>query len=140
MQKELDSFKKSESLECAIFEKKLNEVNKNFKTLEKENVILRKYEIIRLNHEFEKEIEKIKDFEKIEFKKLQLFETEMLKIETKIRELKNENMDLKMKNIEKRDSTISCCSKLINENNLLKSKINKLELVTQKFFTRNKSL
>ena len=41
-------------------------------------MILSKSEVIRLNHEFEKEIEKIKDFEKIEFKKLQLFETKML--------------------------------------------------------------
>ena len=30
-------------------------------------------------------------------------------------------------------------SKLINENKLLKSKVNKLELVTRKFFTRDKS-
>ena len=40
---------------------------------------------------------------------------------------------------EKRNSTISCCSKLINENKLLKSKVNKLELITRNFFPREKS-
>ena len=73
-------------------------------------MILSKSKTIRLNHEFEKGIEKIKDFEKIEFKKLQLFESEMLENENKTRELQNKNMRLKMNNFEKRDSTISCCS------------------------------
>ena len=63
----------------------------------------------------------------------------MLEIENKIRELQNESMRLKMNSFEKKDNTISYCSKLINENKLLKSKVNKLELIARKFFTREKS-
>jgi len=54
-----------------------------------------KSEVIWINHEFEKVIEKFKDFEKYEFEKYKPFESKMSEIETKMKELENENLFLK---------------------------------------------
>jgi len=63
----------------------------------------------------------------------------MIEFETKIKELENENLVLKRIESEKRKNVISRCSKLLNENNLLKSKVNELKLIIRKFSTGEKS-
>jgi len=115
-------------------ENELEKSKEKIESLEKENVILKnsKVEIIQINHEFEKVIEEFKIFEKCESEKYKSFESKMIEFETKIKELENENLVLKRNKSEKRKNAISRCSKLLNENNLLKSKANELELIIQK--------
>ena len=48
-------------------------------------------------------------------------------------------MVLKSNDSKKRENEISCCSKLLSENDLLKSKVKELELVVNKFSTGEKS-
>jgi len=122
-------------------ENELENSKEKIETLEKKNVILknRKVEIIQTNHEFEKVLEEFKDFEKCEAEKYKSFESKMIEFETKIKEPENENLVLKIIESEKRKNAISHYSKLLNENNLLKSKVNELELIIQKISTREKS-
>jgi len=122
-------------------ENELEKAKEKIESLEKENVILKnsKVEIIQTNHEFEKVLEGFKDFEKCESEKYKSFESKMIEFESKIKELENENLALKRIESEKRKNSISRCSKLLNENNLLQSKVNELELIIQKFSTGEKS-
>jgi len=122
-------------------ENELEKSKEKIESLEKENVILKnsKVEIIQINHEFEKVLEEFKDFEKCESEKYKSFESKMIEFETKIKELENENLVLKRIESEKRKNAISRCFKLLNENNLLKSKVNELELIIRKFSTGEKS-
>lgn len=107
----------------------------DFELLKSENVNLKNE-----NRDFEKEIEKLRESEKLDFEKRKQFEIEISKSNAKIKALENENLVLKQTDAEKRKIAINRCSNLMKENSDLKFKIQRLESTLTKFSKGEKLL
>jgi len=104
LERQIEIIKMIYSRDDRRIENELKKSKEKIESLGKENMILKnsKIEIIQINYEFEKVIEKFKDFEKCESGEYKSFESKMIEFETKIKELENENLVLKRIDCKKR--------------------------------------